>query len=163
MKPQTTKSEAIRAVKNANTRLKPVGDACYRIAQQRDIRLPQQEQKLMLARLDRELTPEDTAGPALREAVVTFWRELFAGANTERQMELAHQVYQAVRQVQSDRWVRLESQYGKVSHYFDRFGQIKKRYRQPRQEEIEPPLKDCAVVLVGVVAMVGLLVGWLLS
>ena len=91
-----TKTEAIRAVKNANTRLKPIGAACYRIAQQRDIRPPQQERKLMLARLDRELSSEDTAGPALREAVDTFWRELFAGAHTERQMQLVHQVYQTV-------------------------------------------------------------------
>ncbi|PKO90402.1 MAG: hypothetical protein CVU16_10335 [Betaproteobacteria bacterium HGW-Betaproteobacteria-10] len=58
-----TKSEAVRAVKNANNRLKPVGDTCYRIAQQRNIRLPQKEQKLMLARLNRELKPEDAAGP----------------------------------------------------------------------------------------------------
>lgn len=164
MKPPTTQSEAIRAVKNANTRLKPIGAAGYRIAQQRDIRPPQQERKLMLARLDRELSPEDTAGPALREAVNTFWRELLAGAHTERQMQLAHQVDQAVRQVQSDRWRRLESQHGNVSHCFDRYGQIKKRDRPPRQEEaIEPPLKGCAVVLVGLAglaAVLGWLVGW---
>ena len=160
-----TKSEAVSTVKRANTRLKPVGDACYRIAQQRDIRLPQKEQKLMLARLERELTPEDSAGPALSDAVDIFWRELFAGADSQRQMDLANNVYSAVRQVQSDRWSRLESQYGKVSHYFDRFGQIKKRYRQPKEEEeIElPPFKGCAITVVGLLALVVLLVWWLLS
>ena len=119
----------------------------------------------MLARLERELTPEDSAGPALRDAVDIFWRELFAGADSQRQMDLANNVYSAVRQVQSDRWSRLESQYGKVSHYFDRFGQIKKRYRQPKEEEVIelPPLKGCAVTLVGLLALVVLLVWWLLS
>ena len=162
---RVTKSEAVRAVKNANNRLKPVRDTCYRIAQQRDIRLPQKEQKLMLARLERELTPEDSAGPALRDAVDIFWRELFAGADSQRQMDLANNVYSAVRQVQSDRWSRLESQYGKVSHYFDRFGQIKKRYRQPKEEEVIelPPFKGCAVTLVVLLALVVLLVWWLLS
>jgi hypothetical protein len=159
-----TKSEAVSTVKRANNRLKPVGDACFRIAQQRDIRLPQKEQKLMLARLDRELTPEDIAGPALRDAVDLFWRELFAGADAARQMELANAVYLAVRQVQSERWLRLESQYGKVSHYFDRFGQIKKRYRQPKEEEIElPPLKGCAITLIVLLGLIVSLVWWLVS
>ncbi len=159
---RVTKSEAVRAVKNANNRLKPVRDTCYRIAQQRDIRLPQKEQKLMLSRLSRELSPEDTAGPLLQEAVETFWRELYAGADPARQLALANDVHIAVRQVQSDRWVRLEAKYGKVSHYFDRYGQIKKRYRKPREEEIElPPLKGCAATALALFGVVALLIWWL--
>lgn len=137
-------------------------DACYRIAQQRDIRLPQKEQKLMLARLDRELTMEDAAGPLLRNAVGIFWRELFGGADPARQRELANGVYIAVRQVQSDRWVRLEAKYGKVSHYFDRYGQIKKRYRKTQEEEIElQPLKGCAAPALVLFGVVALLIWWL--
>ena len=64
-----TKLEAIRTVKRANNRLKPVGDICYDFAYQRGKRLPEKEQQLMLARLERELSPDDTAGPALNNAV----------------------------------------------------------------------------------------------
>ena len=88
-----TKSEAVRTVKLANTRLKPVADICVRIACQRDNRSPQKLQKLVLARLDRELTQEDTEGPALRKAVDAFWQELFTGADAQRQIDLANKVH----------------------------------------------------------------------
>ena len=58
-----TKLEAIRTVKRANNRLKPVGDICYDFAYQRGKRLPEKEQQLMLARLERELSPDDTVLP----------------------------------------------------------------------------------------------------
>ena len=75
---------------------------------------------------------------------------------------LANDVHIAVRQVQSDRWVRLEAKYGKVSHYFDRYEQIKKRYRKPREEEIElPPLKGCAATALALFGVVALLIWWL--
>ena len=160
-----TKSEAVRSVKLANNRLKPIGESCYGIALQRDNRPPQKLHRLTLARLDRELTPEDSAGPALRDAVDVFWREYFAGVGAERQIALAENVYSAVRLVQSERWSRLESEYGNVSHYFDRFGQIKKQYRQPQgdvEEEIEEPsLAGCAIVAAGMVALVPVLM-WLM-
>ena len=37
----------------------------------------------MLARLERELTPEDSAGPALREAVDIFWHPNKSGQPAE--------------------------------------------------------------------------------
>jgi hypothetical protein len=39
-------------------------------------------------------------------------------------------VYTQVRQVQSDRWLQVEAKHGKISHYFDAFGQIKPQYRR---------------------------------
>ncbi len=157
-----TKLEAIRTVKRANNRLKPVGDICYDFAYQRGKRLPEKEQQLMLARLERELSPDDTAGPALNNAVEAFWRGFFEGADSERQGELANAVYVAVRQVQSDRWVRLKAKYGKLSHYFDGFGQIKQCYRKPQEEDPEPPTPlGCALVL-AMMSVIALLIWWLL-
>jgi hypothetical protein len=58
------KTVTILATKRANRRLSPVEDVCLAIALQQHPRSLDKERKLMLARLDREITPEDEAGPA---------------------------------------------------------------------------------------------------
>jgi hypothetical protein len=129
-----TKTETVNQIKRANNRLKVVGETCLRIAQQRDSRPPDRVQKQLTARLDRELTKDDTAGPALREAVEVFWREFYSGADSDRQFDLASEVYVQVRFVQQGRWRQVEAKHGKVRHYFDRFGQVKARYRRTVEE-----------------------------
>ena len=83
----------------------------------------------MLARLERELKEDDAAGPNLRDAVAAFWQATDDGVAPEQMVKHANAVYRAVRRVQSDRWLRIEEKYGKVSHYFDGFGQVKPHYR----------------------------------
>ena len=125
-----TKAEVVNKTKRANNRLKVIGETCLDLAQGRDSRLPERVHKLLAARLDRELTPSDTAGPSLRAAVEAFWQS--------RDSDSAMAVYTQVRQVQSERWLQVEAKYGKVSHYFDDFGQIKPRYRSDSQEAKHP-------------------------
>lgn len=99
-------------------------------------------------------TTEDSAGTALRDAVGLFWSEYQSGADTERQIELAGVVYGAVRQVQTERWRRLEAKRGKVSNYFDAFGQIKQRYRrQIRSDSKATTLSIGGIVLLTLVAV----------
>lgn len=106
-----------------------MGDTILDIASQRGTRALTKEQTLIQNRLDRELASDDQQGDVLRAAVDRFWAGLHAGADQEQQNELAGAVYNAVRNVQSARWRRIEAKYGKVSHYFDPYGQVKARYR----------------------------------
>ena len=69
-----TKSQVVAQTKRANNRLKVIGETCLDLAQDRDTRPPERVHKLLAARLDRELTPSDTAGPSLRAAVEAFWQ-----------------------------------------------------------------------------------------
>ena len=124
-----SKTEIVLQTKRANTRLKPVGDVCLAIAQRRRHRPLPRERALMLARLERELKEDDAAGPNLRDAVAAFWQATEHGVTPEQMVKHANAVYRAVRRVQSDRWLRIEEKYGKVSHYFDGFGQVKPHYR----------------------------------
>ena len=117
-----TKAFIVSQTKRANNRLKVIGETCLNLAQGRDTRPPERVHKLLAARLDRELTPSDTAGPALRAAVEAFWQS--------SDSDSAMAVHTQVRQVQSDRWLQVEAKHGKISHYFDAFGQIKQQYRR---------------------------------
>ena len=117
-----TKAFIVSQTKRANNRLKVIGETCFNLADGRDKRPPERVHKLLAARLDRELTPSDTAGPSLRAAVEAFWQS--------GDSDSAMAVYIQVRQVQSDRWLQVEAKHGKISHYFDAFGQIKPRYRR---------------------------------
>jgi hypothetical protein len=117
-----TKSEAVRITKNANSRLKPIGDVCLRLVQGRATRSPEREQALMVARLNRELTPEDKAGPALVKAVDDFCHANQAGVRGEKLYQLALAVQHLVRTVQSDRWIRFEATYGDVRQHFLAYG-----------------------------------------
>ena len=127
--PTMSKTEIVLQTKRANTRLKPVGDVCLAIAQRRRHRPLPRERALMLARLERELKEDDAAGPNLRDAVAAFWQATDDEVAPDRMLKYAEAVYRAVRRVQSDRWLRIEEKYGKVSHYFDGFGQVKPHYR----------------------------------
>jgi len=149
-----TKLEAIQATKRANNRLKPVSDAAVRIISGRGIRTLEKEQKLMLARLDRELTEDDTRGRALRDAVDALWQELSRPV-PKRKKVLAKAVYTAVRRVQRDRWRRIEARHGKIRHYFDGFGQIKDRFKSGKKQ-VRPIWPWLVVALIA-----GLLVWWL--
>lgn len=124
-----SKTEIVLQTKRANTRLKPVGDVCLAIAQRRRHRPLPRERALMLARLERELKEDDAAGPNLRDAVAAFWQATDDEVAPDRMLKYAEAVYRAVRRVQSERWLRIEEKYGKVSHYFDGFGQVKAHYR----------------------------------
>ena len=117
-----TKAFIVSQTKRANNRLKVIGETCLNLAQGRDIRPPERVHKLLTARLDRELTPSNTAGPSLRAAVEAFWQS--------GDSDSAMAVYIQVRQVQSDRWLQVEAKHGKISHCFDAFGQIKQQYRR---------------------------------
>jgi len=70
-----TKALVVSQTKRANNRLKVIGETCWNLAQRRDTRQPERVHKLINARLDRELTLEDSAGQALRDAVrqVSSW------------------------------------------------------------------------------------------
>ena len=133
-----SKLDTVALTKLANGRLKIVGDTCLAIAEGRSRRHPERERKLIAARLDRELTADDSGATTLRDAVETFWRELGNDADSDRQFELAQEVYIQVRQVQQDRWRRIEAKHGKISHFFDSFGQIKPQYRRPKPSESLP-------------------------
>ena len=133
-----SKLDTVALTKLANGRLKIVGDTCLAIAEGRSRRHPERERKLIAARLDRELTADDSGATTLRDAVETFWRELGNDADSDRQFELAQEVYIQVRQVQQDRWRRVEAKHGKISHLFDSFGQIKPQYRRPKPSESLP-------------------------
>ena len=115
-----TNAFIVSQTKRANNRLKVIGETCLNLAQGRDTRPPERDHKLINARLDRELTPDDIAGAALRDAV-----EAFLQSGDE---DFAMVVYGQVCQVQSDRWQQVETKHGKISHYFDAFGQIKPQY-----------------------------------
>jgi hypothetical protein len=131
-----------------------VSETCLNVAHGRDTLAPERVQKRLSSRLDGELTAEDRAGAALRDAVGLFWSEFHSGANAERQIELAGVVYGAVRQVQTERWHRLEATHGKVSHYFDAFGQIKERYRrQVRSDSQATTLSIGGIALLALVAV----------
>jgi len=117
-----TKAFIVSQTKRANNRLKVIGETCLNLAHGRDTRPPERVRKQINARLDRELTPEDIAGPALRAAVEVFWQR--------GDRDSASAVYAQVRQVQSDRWRQVEAKRGKINHYFDPFGQIKPRYQR---------------------------------
>ena len=134
--PTMSKTEIVLQTKRANTRLKPVGDVCYTIAQRRCHRPLPRERALMLARLERELKEDDPAGLNLRDAVAAFWQATDHGVAPEQMVKYANAVYRAVRRVQSERWLRIEGKYGKVSRYFDGFGQVKPHYqaRQARRQ-----------------------------
>ena len=85
------------------------------------------------------MTPDD--GTALRDAVEAFWQR--------GDEDSAIEVYGQVRQVQSERWLQVEAKHGKVSHYFDDFGQIKPRYEVAvptfsRSKKISPE-NSCAI------------------
>ena len=137
------KTVTILATKRANRRLSPVADVCLAIANKHHHRSLDKERKLMLARLDREITPEDQAGPALRQAVEAFWQ----GVDGNQPLApLAKTASFAVGRVQWDRWRRIEAKYGRIHHYFDRFGQIKPRYRMKRG--VEPVKKPRWWVLI---------------
>ena len=74
------------------------------------------------------------------------------------------EVYERVRQVQSDRWRQVEAKHGKISHYFDPFGQIKPRYRRDAQlvvKEPEPGLVSLLPLLVLLLVAVMVVVWWL--
>jgi len=145
-----TKAFIVSQTKRANNRLKVIGETCLNLAQGRDTRPPERVHKQINARLDRELTPTDIAGPDLRAAVEAFWQR--------GDEDSAMAVSEKVRQVQSDRWQQVEAKHGKVSHYFDAFGQIKPQYRR----DAPPAKKSLAAIgwlLLLVAAMV--LVWWL--
>ena len=117
------------------------------LAQGRETRPPERVRKQINARLDRELTPSDTAGTDLRDAVEAFWQR--------GDEDSAIEVHGQVRQVQSDRWLQVEAKHGKISHYFDAFGQIKQQYRRDA-----PPAKKssssmgCLMLLVAAMVLV---------
>ena len=67
-----TKALVVSQTKRANNRLKVIGETCWSLAQRRDTRQPERVHKQINARLDRELTPDDIAGQALRDAVEVF-------------------------------------------------------------------------------------------
>ena len=139
-----TKAFIVSQTKRANNRLKVIGETCLNLAQGRDTRPPERVHKLLAARLDRELTPDDTAGQALRDAVEAFWQR--------GDEDYAIEMYGQVRQVQRDRWRQVESKHGKISHYFDAFGQIKPRYRRDKAKK---PLANTGwLVLIVAAAMV---------
>lgn len=99
------KSQVVAQTKRANNRLKVIGETCLNLAQGRDTRAPERVHKQINARLDRELTPDD--GTALRDAVEAFWQR--------GDEDSAIEVYGQVRQVQSERWQRVEAKHGKVT------------------------------------------------
>ncbi|WP_045214126.1 hypothetical protein [Desulfonatronovibrio magnus] len=110
------------------------------------------------ARLDRELGPDDTEGPALRKALDDFYNT-FDSDYENLSEDHAMNVYKAVRTVQYQRWRRIEAKYGPVRHYFDRFGNIKPQYKKNRQQEdqVEPP-RGCLIL---VILFIGFIVWWL--
>lgn len=141
-----TKSFIVSQTKRANNRLKVIGETCLNLAQGRDTRQPERVQKQLAARLDRELTPSDIAGPALRDTVESFWQS--------RSEDAAIAVYEQVRHVQSERWRQVEAKHGKVSHYFDAFGQIKPRYRRAAQEVASEHSRWPFVLMVALASLV---------
>ena len=149
-----TKAFIVSQIKRANNRLKVIGETCLNLAQGRDTRPPERVHKQINARLDRELTPDGIAGQVLRDAVEVFW--------IRGDEQAAMEVYARVRQVQSDRWRQVEAKHGKISHYFDPFGQIKPQYRRdalPVVKEPEPSIGSLLPLLLLVVVLV--LVWWL--
>jgi len=140
-----TKAFIVSQTKRANNRLKVIGETCLNLAQGRNTRPHERVHKQINARLDRELTPADIAGPALRDAVDAFWQR--------GDQESAMAVYERVRQVQRERWQQVEAKHGKVSHYFDSFGQIKPRYRQDA-----PPAKKSSTSMGWLILLVAALV-----
>ncbi len=151
-----TKALVVSQTKRANNRLKVIGETCLSLAQGRDTQQPERVHKLINARLDRELTPDDIAGQALRDAVEVFW--------IRGDEQAAMEVYARVRQVQRDRWRQVEAKHGKISHYFDPFGQIKPRYRRDAQlvvKEPEPGLVSLLPLLVLLLVAVMVVVWWL--
>ncbi len=125
-----TKLEAVMLTKRANNRLKIVGDTCYQLARSKPSPENHKQLKSLLARIDRELKPKDAFQEELTEAVTTFCNAYKQQDNEENLRELASKVYEAVRNVQSQRWISVKKKHGKVSHYFNRFGQVRKHYRQ---------------------------------
>jgi hypothetical protein len=140
-----SKAQIVSQTKRANNRLKVIGETCLNLAQGRDTRPPERVHKQINARLDRELTPEDIAGPALRAAVEVFWQR--------GDEDSAIAVYEQVRQVQRDRWRQVEAKHGKVSHYFDAFGQIKPRCRRDALP-VKKPAPSIGWLMLLVAAMV---------
>lgn len=151
-----SKSEAIRVIKNANYRLKPVGETCFRIVQHRATRPPEREQELMLARLGRELSAEDTAGPALVEALNKFWQAYHAGVQGEKLYQLALSVQHLVRTIQSDRWIRFEATYGDVRQHFLAYGMTLPLHHQEAPTMFERWLD----AILGMKRRVGFLLRW---
>jgi hypothetical protein len=105
---EPTKAFIVSQTKRANNRLKVIGETCLNLVQGRDTRSPERVHKQTNVRLERELAPSDTAGPALRDAVETFWQR--------GDEDSAMAVREQVRQVQSDRWRQVEAKHGKISH-----------------------------------------------
>jgi hypothetical protein len=92
----------------------------------------------------------------LRDAVEVFW--------IRGDEQAAMEVYARVRQVQSDRWRQVEARHGKISHYFDPFGQIKPQYRRdalPVVKEPEPSMVSLLPLLVLLLVAVMVVVWWL--
>ena len=147
-----TKAFIVSQTKRANNRLKVIGETCLNLALGRDTRSPKRVHKQMNARLDRELTPSDIAGPALRAAVEAFWQ-----CGDE---DSAMAVRERVRQVQSDRWRQVEAKHGKVSHYFDAFGQIKPQYRRDAPQA-KKSLANVGWLMLVLLVAVMVLVWWL--
>ena len=145
----------VSQTKRANNRLKAIGETCWSLAQRRDTRQPERVHKLINARLDRELTPDGIAGQVLRDAVEVFW--------IRGDEQAAMEVYARVRQVQSDRWRQVEAKHGKISHYFDPFGQIKPQYRRdalPVVKEPEPGLVSLLPLLVLLLLVAVMVLAW---
>ncbi|WP_045213389.1 hypothetical protein [Desulfonatronovibrio magnus] len=152
------KTEAVHHTKRANNRLKPVSDTCIRIINYPDWKEAKKHLMRCFARLDRELGPDDTEGPALRKALDDFYNT-FVSDYENLTEDHALNVYKAVRIVQSQRWRRLEAKYGPVRHYFDGFGQIKPQYKKHKQDQnqVEPP-RGCLIL---VLLIIGFIVWWL--
>jgi len=135
------KTEVVNDTKRANKRLKPIVQLCEKIYRDPEWEKAPRQFQLAFKRLDRELTQADEHGKSLREALITFQQTYDDGASLKKPY---HDVYTAVRQVQSQRRERIAIKYGSVSHYFDDFGQIKPKYRrsarkeQPNQERPSP-------------------------
>ena len=135
----TNKIEVVNDTKRANKRLKPIVEMCEKVCRESGWEKAPRQFQLAFKRLDRELTQADEQGKCLREALIIFQQAYEDGASLEKPY---HDVYTAVRQVQSQRWERVANKYGSVSHYFDGFGQIKPKYRrsahkkQPSQEQL---------------------------
>lgn len=125
-----TKLEAVMLTKRANNRLKIVGETCYHLARSKPSPENHKQFKSVLARIDRELKPKDVFREELTEAVTIFCHAYKQEENEENLRVLSSKVYEAVRNVQHQRWISVKKKHGKVSHYFDRFGQIHKSYCQ---------------------------------
>lgn len=122
-----TKTQLIVSTKNQHTRLKNNVDGLRDLVnagyQQRHLKRLDKMQQRWEAQLTDEL------GKPLLKALIDFKRAYQADISEDVQAAYSNLI-KALCTYRTEHWQVIEAKHGKVSHYFDAFGQVKPHYKE---------------------------------